>query len=138
MIQDASLQGQPKVCSYHVLSVEAPVKEPLAARCNILLAAAADKAASEKSATHPAAHSGRPSTEAPAALRPVAAKTGSGPAHVGIQVSRPTLSLWSGVVRSAKEVMQACHPAGRHLLCMHWSQRKVALRRMLPYVRFWV
>ena len=102
------------------------MKEPLAARGNILLAAAADKAASENHASHAAAASRRAPLAAPAASRPVAAKAGSGPAHVGLQVSARPLSFWSGDVCNAEDILQVWHSVGRPLPLPAWRQRKAA------------
>ena len=107
--------------SYLFQSAEAPAKEPLAARSNILLAAAADKAASKDGASHAAAASSRAPVAALAASRPVAAKAGSGPAHVGLQVSSPTLSFSSADACSAGENMQVRHPEGRSLTLPAWG-----------------
>ncbi len=67
-----------------------PLKEPVAARGNILSAAAADRAMPGGSAAPAALPHGRATDARPAPAQP--AKSGAGPAHVGLHVSTPSLA----------------------------------------------
>ena len=67
------------------VSAEAPMKEPVAARGNILSAAAADRAAPGGNGSHSGAAQDTPADARPAALQP--AKTASDSAHIGLHVS---------------------------------------------------
>ena len=68
-----------------VWRADPPLKEPVAAKGNILSAAAADRAMPGGSAAHAALPLGRAKVARPAPAQP--AKSGAGPAHVGLHVS---------------------------------------------------
>lgn len=76
-----------------VWRAEPPLKEPTAARSNILSAAAAEKAMPGGGDSHSASAQGilAPTDARPATAQP--ARSGAGPAHVGLHVSNSSLTL---------------------------------------------
>ena len=83
--------GPAALIQFFLWHADPPLKEPVAARGNILSAAAADRAMPGGSAGHAALPQGRAADARPATAQP--AKSGAGPAHVGLHVSTFTLRL---------------------------------------------